>query len=71
MIEEGAKADIQIDAKAKEAQIDNNGEISSLAVDTEGRISLQGTSNQEKIPVLLNEAAIIYFYDKTSRGHRK
>ena len=71
VIEEGAKADIQIDAKAKEAQIDNNGEISSLAVDTEGRISLQGTSNQEKIPVLLNEAAIIYFYDKTSRGHRK
>ena len=59
VIEEGAKADIQIDAKAKEAQIDNNGEISSLAVDTEGRISLQGTSNQEKIPVLLNEAAII------------
>ena len=43
VIEEGAKADIQIDAKAKEAQIDNNGEISSLAVDTEGRISLQGT----------------------------
>ena len=40
VIEEGAKADIQIDAKAKEAQIDNNGEISSLAVDTEGRISL-------------------------------
>lgn len=59
IVQDGAEVVLELGKTANETVVENNGTINDLEVNTKGKVLLDGTSSQDKIPVKVNEKAVI------------
>lgn len=59
IVQNGAEVVLELDKTANETVVENNGVINNLEVNTKGKVLLEGTSSQDKIPVKVSEKAVI------------
>lgn len=59
-IDEGASATIKVEKSVKYLNLENNGNIENLIINTDGEIKIQGTSNQTSTPAIIKGEATIY-----------
>ena len=55
IVQKEANVDLELGKTANDTIVENNGIIKNLEVNTKGKVLLQGTSSQDKIPVKINE----------------